>query len=291
MSDLVDHEASTFTHDGMEFQYVERGQSSGEPIVFLHGFPQDAWTWLPTMERLASAGYRVLALNQRGYSPAARPRSVAGYKLSELMSDASAFINGVAGAPVHLVGHDLGAEIAWNIAAANPDLLRSLTIVSTPHPRALTRAFLTTDQGLRSWYISFLQLPVIPETVFRARQGASGVKLLMRTGLPASFAERYVQRLLATPTALEGAINWYRAFPLTPRLALATPQVSTPTMYIWSSRDSVVTKTGAEHTAQYVDGPYDFRILENVSHWVPEEAPDQLAELVAIHLRTHRPTS
>jgi pimeloyl-ACP methyl ester carboxylesterase len=287
MPDLDDQEASVFTHDGMEFQYVERGQSQGESIVLLHGFPQDAWTWQPTMELLASVGYRVLAFNQRGYSPGASPRSVWRYRLSELMSDATAFIRVVGEGPVHLVGHDLGGEIAWNIAAASPHLLRSLTIASTPHPRALTRAFLTSDQSLRSWYISFLQLPAIPEVVFRAHQGKFAVKLLQQTGLPLPFAEQYVGRLLETPSALDGAINWYRAFPLTPRLALATPLVRVPTMYIWSSGDSVVTRTGAVQTARYVTGSYDFKIIEDVSHWIPEEAPSQLAELVATQARTH----
>jgi pimeloyl-ACP methyl ester carboxylesterase len=203
------------------------------------------------------------------------------------MSDAAALINDVVGTSVHLVGHDLGAEVAWNMAAARPHLLRSLTTVSTPHPRALAHAFLTSNQALRSWYITFFQLPLIPERVFRAKHGAIAVDLLQRTGLPLLYAERYARRLLQTGEALDGAINWYRAFPLTPSLSLATPSVSTPTMYIWSSGDSVVSRVGADHTRRYVTGPYDFRIMENVSHWIPEEAPRALADLIASHAGLH----
>lgn len=289
MPDVVEQDVSTFAHDGMEFQYLERGHPDGEPIVLLHGFPQDAQTWLPTMDLLAAAGYRVLALNQRGYSPAATPKLFWRYRLSKLMSDASALIKAAVGTSVHLVGHDLGAEVAWNMAAAEPHLLRSLTTVSTPHPRALTHAFLTSDQALRSWYISFFQLPLIPERVFRAKQGAIAVNLLQRTGLSLPYAERYAHRLLQTCEALDGAINWYRAFPLTPFLSLATPSVSIPTMYIWSSGDSVVSRAGADYTRRYVTGPYDFRILKNVSHWIPEEAPRVLADLIASHARLHTP--
>jgi pimeloyl-ACP methyl ester carboxylesterase len=271
----------------MEFQYLERGHPGGEPVVLLHGFPQDAQTWLPTMDLLASAGYRVLALNQRGYSPAAIPKPFWRYRLSKLMSDASALINAVVGTSVHLVGHDLGAEVAWNIAAASPQLLRSLTAVSTPHPRALTHAFLTSDQAFRSWYISFFQLPFIPEQVFRVKHGAIAVNLLERTGLPLPYAKQYARRLLQNCETLDGALNWYRAFLLTPSLALATPSVSVPTLYIWGSADSVVSRVGADYTRRYVTGPYDFRILENVSHWIPEEAPQALADFIASHARLY----
>jgi pimeloyl-ACP methyl ester carboxylesterase len=287
MPDVVEQHVNTFAHDDMEFQYLERGDPDGEPIVLLHGFPQDAETWLPTMDLLASAGYRVLALNQRGYSPAATPKPIWQYRLSKLMSDAAALITDVVGTSVHLVGHDLGAEVAWNMAAARPHLLRSLTTISTPHPRALVHAFLTSNQAIRSWYITFFQLPLIPERVFRAKQGAIAVDLLQWTGLPLLYAERYARRLLQTGEALDGAINWYRAFPLTPSLSLATPSVSTPTMYIWSSGDSVVSRAGADHTSRYVTGPYDFRIMENVSHWIPEEAPRALADLIASHAGLH----
>jgi len=141
---------------------------------------------------------------------------------------------------------------------------------------------------LRSWYISFLQLPVIPELVFRAQGGAIAVKLLRRTGLALPYAEKYVRRLLGTRLALDGAINWYRAFPLTPRLALAAPRVHVPTMYIWPDADSVVTRASAASTWRYVTGPYDFRVLENVSHWIPEEAPARLAELILEHASSYR---
>lgn len=231
----------------------------------------------------------MLALNQRGYSPRATPGPFWQYRLNKLMSDTSALIDSALGTSVHLVGHDLGAEVAWNVAAARPHLLRSLTAVSTPHPRALTRAFLTSDQAIRSWYISFFQLPLIPKRVFRAKQGAIAIRLLRQTGLPLPHAERYTHRLLGTPDALDGAISWYRAFPLTPSLSLATPSVSTPTMYIWGSGDSVVSRVGADHTNRYVTGPYDFRILEQVSHWIPEDAPNALADLIASHVRRYAP--
>ena len=288
MPDTIRQYVRTFTHDGLEFQYLELGRPDQEAVILLHGFPQNAQTWLPVMEELSSKGYRVLALNQRGYSPNATPLPFWQYRLSKLMSDAVALIAAADGIKVHLVGHDLGAEVAWNVAAAYPDLVQSLTAVSSPHPRALSRAFLTSDQALRSWYISFFQLPLIPEWTLRARDGAIAVRLLEKTGMPRASAERYTQRLLEAPHALAGAIDWYRAFALTPGLSLGTPPVSIPTRYIWGSNDVVVSRVGSDYTARYVKGPYDFKILDGTSHWVPEEAPRELAELIASHARQHK---
>lgn len=287
--DPIREDASTFARDGLEFRYLQLGPPDGEPVVLLHGFPQDASAWAPVMERLASRGYRALALNQRGYSPGAAPGRLREYRLGELVSDTLAFIDTVAGTSVHLVGHDLGAVVAWNIAASFPSALRSLAAVSVPHPRALSRAFLTSGQALRSWYIPFLQLPLAPELAFRAKDGAAAVRLLERTGLPRAHAERYARRLLTEPGALAGAVSWYRAFPLSPGLCLATAAVSVPTLYLWGDRDAVVSRAGAERTGRHVTGPYDFRILERASHWIPEEAPLELADLIAAHARRHTP--
>jgi pimeloyl-ACP methyl ester carboxylesterase len=273
----------TFRCDGLDFEYIEHGPPDGEPVVLLHGFPQHAGTWQQTSALLAAAGYRTLALDQRGYSPDARPRRIQDYRLTELASDGIAFIREVADGRAHLVGHDLGAEVAWVIAATAPSLTQSLTAVSTPHPRALTRAFVTSGQAIHSWYILFLQLPILPEVAFRAGHGAVAVRLLQRTGLKMPWVREYVDRLLVSRSALRGAIDWYRAFPLTPRLVFASPPVTVPTLYVWGDDDSVVTRSAAERTSHYVTGPYDFHVLDGTSHWIPEEAPGPLAQLILAH--------
>jgi pimeloyl-ACP methyl ester carboxylesterase len=276
-----------FIHDHLDFEYYCDGPDNGEPVVLLHGFPQNASCWHAVVPILAASGYRVLALNQRGYSPGARPRPVSSYRITKLVSDTVAFIKQVGGGKVHLVGHDLGGEVAWIVACTVPDVVQSLTIVSTPHPRALTRALFTTDQLIRSWYLSFIQLPVIPEKIFRARHGEIAVWLLGRFGLENSLARQYVDYLLVSPGALRAAINWYRAFPLEPRLIFAAPRISTNTQLIWGTNDAVVTREVADLTQRYVSGPYRFSILQDISHWIPDQAPDQLSELILKQARSY----
>ena len=163
------------------------------------------------------------------------------------------------------------------MAAASPHLLRSLTTISTPHPRALAHAFLTSDQAFRSWYVPFFQIPVIPELVFCAKDGMTAVNLLQQAGLPLPVCRAICTSTSADSRGTRRGDQLVPRLPACPSLSLATPSVSTPTMYIWSSGDSVVSRVGADHTRRYVTCPYNFRIMENVSHWIPEEAPQALS--------------
>ncbi|HYH33581.1 MAG TPA: alpha/beta fold hydrolase, partial [Nocardioides sp.] len=100
------------TRDGLTFDVVDSGPASGEPVVLLHGFPERSTSWAAVAPRLHDEGLRTLALDQRGYSPGARPRGRAAYRLRHLVDDVVALVDEVGG-PVHVVGHDWGAVVAW----------------------------------------------------------------------------------------------------------------------------------------------------------------------------------
>jgi pimeloyl-ACP methyl ester carboxylesterase len=122
---------------GLVFDVLTVGDPAGEPVLLLHGFPQTAACWTRLTGALAGAGYRVLAPDQRGYSPGARPGAVRDYRMAELVADVLALADRarVVG-PIHLVGHDWGGMVAWHLAARHPERVATLTAVSTPHPRA-----------------------------------------------------------------------------------------------------------------------------------------------------------
>ena len=128
---------------------------SGTPVVLLHGFPQTAACWIRVAQALAAVGYRVLAPDQRGYSPGARPAAVRTYRMPELVADVLALAEAAGAARFHLVGHDWGGAVAWALAGRHPERVATLTSVSTPHPRGLAAALLTGGQLLRSAYIGF----------------------------------------------------------------------------------------------------------------------------------------
>ena len=125
------------------FDALAAGPPAGRLVLLLHGFPQNAHMWRAQLRALAAAGYRAVAVDQRGYSPEARPDAVAAYTPADLVADTLAFadlLGGTRGARVDLVGHDWGGVVAWHVAAGHPERLRTLTVVSTPHPAALSAA-------------------------------------------------------------------------------------------------------------------------------------------------------
>lgn len=261
----------------MDLQTHLHGEPTGVPVVLLHGFPQTAAAWDGVWPALVAAGHHVAVPEQRGYSASARPAGRAAYRMGELVDDVAGVVAKVGG-PVHLVGHDWGGAVAWAVAASRPELLRTLTVVSTPHPAALAKAMVTSRQALMSWYIALFQLPVVPERLLLG-DGARRLRSLLR-GLPPAAVDEYVARM-SEPGALTAALNWYRALPLgSPR----GTRITTPTLYVWGERDPALGRAAAEATGGHVHGPYEFAPLAGAGHWVPELDADRLVAALLPHL-------
>jgi pimeloyl-ACP methyl ester carboxylesterase len=153
-----------------EFQFTVdlAGPTSGPPVLLLHGFPQTRHMWAHQLHALATAGFRAVAPDQRGYSAGARPLGVESYTSDLLMADALALMDICGARRFHLVGHDWGGQLAWLIAAAHPDRVATLTMLSRPHPAAFARAMAEDpEQAKRSrHHTAFRQ----PDAIDRMRQ-------------------------------------------------------------------------------------------------------------------------
>ncbi|MDP8936426.1 MAG: alpha/beta hydrolase [Actinomycetota bacterium] len=260
------------------FDALAAGPPDGELVLLLHGFPQTSAEWRAQLGALGDAGYRAVAPDQRGYSPRARPEGTEWYHVRHLVADVLAVADWLGGHTFHLVGHDWGAVVAWQVAGRYPDRLRSLTAVSVPHPVAFVSALASgsDDQRDRSSYIGFFRQAgsedALSPDVLRA--------LFAGSGHPGDVDE-YV-RALADPGAVAAALNWYRAIDL--GMVMGLGPVTSPTLFVWSTGDIAIGREGAEATAEHVAGPYRFEVLEGVSHWIPEEAADDLNRLLLDHL-------
>lgn len=270
---------TSFRRDGLAFDVRDNGPIEGWPVVLLHGFPQDSRSWDAVSPLLHARGYRTIAPDQRGYSPGARPHPRLAYRPSELAQDIVELIEVAGLGPVHLVGHDWGAAVAWDVAAKRPDLLRSLTALSVPHPGAFAKAMFTSSQALKSWYMFFFQLAWLPEREISS--GMSWQHSLRATGMPVKAATRDAE-LMRDRGVARGALNWYRAMMFSSPLALRA-KITVPTLYVWSDRDSAIGPKGAALTPHFVVGPYTYEVLHGVSHWIPDEAPERLDALLATH--------
>jgi pimeloyl-ACP methyl ester carboxylesterase len=273
----------SFRRDGLTFDVRDGGPPDGEPVVLLHGFPQDSAAWDALSPQLHKHGLRTLALDQRGYSPMARPRGRTQYTARETVADVLALLDAAGLESAHVVGHDWGGMVAWALGAWHPDRVRTLTALSTPHPAAMAKAVLTSSQGLRLYYMGVFQLPILPERLLLARGGRALRAMLRSGGLSQETATHYVARM-QEPGALSAALGWYRAIPFQARDRVGVVRV--PTLHVWSTGDAFLGRAATEATAQFVDAPYRLEILDGVSHWIPELAADRVAELLTAHVRT-----
>ena len=275
-----------YQHDGLTFDVLDEGPLDGTPVVLLHGFPERSTSWRAVAPILHEAGIRTYALDQRGYSAGARPTRRRDYRMVHLCGDVAALIERI-GSTVHLVGHDWGAVVGWMVAAERPDLLRSWTAISVPHPMAFLKAGLTSSQGLRSWYIGFFQVPRLAELTAR-RPGGFFDRSLRHAGMAPAEVERFRTEMVEDG-ALPHALGWYRA------IALADPRasgrrVSVPTTFVWSDGDVAVARRGAEETGRWIDAAYELVVLEGVSHWIPTQAPEECAAAVLARVQVAEAT-
>ncbi len=273
---------------GLVFTGRACGPREGRRVLLLHGFPQTSWAWRDELSALGRAGYRAVAPDQRGYCPGARPTEVADYATEHLVGDVMALADCMEMETFDLVGHDWGGMLAWIVASQHPARVRSLSVVSTPHPLALQRALLGGDPAQATYGEATASFRT-PDAAERLLLGADGsgsglATLLAETGLDDDDARMYVMAL-TEPGAMTAALNWYRAMD---GVALADLEpVTVPTLYVWSTGDEAFGRVAAEDTAGCVRGPYTFEVLENVSHWVPEMAPVELSDFLIRHLSAH----
>lgn len=256
------------------FDALAAGPEDGRPVLLLHGFPEAAVQWEHQVAVLGREGYRAVAPDQRGYSPGVRPEDVAEYAIEHLVGDVVAIADALGWGRFDLVGHDWGGAVAWWTADKHPERLRSITSVATPHPGALADALRRDeDQAMRSQYMRDWRSR---DTEKRMLAGnAEALRRMYEWKVPRDRVEDYLRRL-SEPGALTAALNWYRAG----RPAERIGKVGVPALYVWGTEDVAFGSTAALDTEQWVTGPYEFQMLEDVTHWVPEEVPEAFTTLL-----------
>ncbi len=270
----------TFTRDSLTFRAHEYGAGE-QTIILLHGFPAYAESWKPVATRLASQGFRVLALEQRGYAPGAQPKKIRSYVIDELVDDVAALLDAANISSAHIVGHDWGGAVAWAFAGKYPKRTLTLTSIGTPHLSAFKQALYTSRQRAMSWYMFFFQLPFLPEKILSADKGKRMAKGLVESGLNKEAAGEYTRRILSGDT-LSATIAWYRALRFGAR---AIPKIKVPTLFIYGGKDDYLSEKAARLTQGWVTGTYVFKYFPDATHWIPEEQPDLLAKELVTFIR------
>jgi pimeloyl-ACP methyl ester carboxylesterase len=282
-------EVFTQSANGLEFSGYRAEPAAPDPglgvAVLVHGWPQYASCWEDVAGTLLAAGMPVLAYDQRGYSPGARPEAVEDYDVRHLVADLDALTAALGIERFHLVGHDWGGVMGWAYAAAHPERLETFTSVSSAHTLAHgQRMKEDEDQYARMEYLRKIRHHPEEFSAAMLRDGGARLASFYQDAIPAPVVASYLERF-AQPGVFDAVLKYYRA--LGSADPLPTTPITVPTLYVWGSEDIAFTRGAAELTGEFVEGPYRFAELTGASHWLPEERPDAVAEAVLAWVREH----
>jgi len=270
---------------------VQQRRKDGAPtVVLVHGFPDTHAVWDQVAEQLwVNHDMAVVSYDVRGAGRSTAPSSQDGYRTERLVDDLVAVMDHVApDARVHLVGHDWGSVQLWDAVTAEEEDPRlqgrigSFTSMSGPSLDHLAHAArrLRADgdyaallrQGLRSWYVSAFQLPVLPELFLR------GTAPLIRRQAGGHFGASLGR------DAAHG-VNLYRAN-IPRRMKRPGPgRTRLPVQVLIAARDPFIDPAIFDDLASYA--PRSTTVTVDGGHWVMRRKPEEVASLVAEHVRAH----
>jgi pimeloyl-ACP methyl ester carboxylesterase len=267
--------------------HVVRAGRGGAPLVLLlHGFPEFWWSWRHQLSALAAAGCDVVAPDLRGYHLSDKPRAVSDYRMEHLERDVAGLIRASGAARAVVVGHDWGGAVAYSFAEHHPEMVERLAVLNVPHPERLLRGLRTPKQLLKSAYMLYFQLPLLPELALSARdfRGLRGV--FEPDGRPPGEIAPYVEAARNAGDRLRGGLNYYRASlreALLGRVPRFEPMV-VPTLVIWGQRDRFLGEELATPAPRLVP---DARVerIPSASHWVQQDAPETVNQLLLDFIR------
>jgi pimeloyl-ACP methyl ester carboxylesterase len=270
------------TVNGVRLHYAELGE--GPLVVLLHGFPECWYMWHNILPRLGTR-FHVVALDMRGYNWSDKPKGVSAYSSEEVARDVSALIEHLGDTQAYVVGHDWGGAIAWQLSIQSPERIKKLVIINAPHPTAVAKMPTLPKQLLRSYYIFFFQLPILPEAVVRL---LIGQMLSNSTYTPGAFSEETLdvfRNNVNQPGTATAMINYYRAAirSAPANMKRRIPPIEVPTMIIWGTKDFALTEDLLHISAAQVANLCMERV-EDSGHWVPEEKPRVVSDLLLDYL-------
>ncbi|MET9276075.1 alpha/beta fold hydrolase [Kribbella sp. NPDC003557] len=255
----------------------------GEPVLLLHGWPDDHSLWREQVAALTAEGYRTIAPDLRGFGASDKPADVSAYTLLKLVGDLVALLDGLGVRRAHVVGHDWGSAIGSSLAAIAPGRVASLTCLAVGHPRAFREA--GWDQRQRSWYMLLFQFPGVAEQ-WLSQDDFTNLRAWLRHPRIESVVNR-----LRTPGALTASLGLYRAI-LPPQSLLGPPPplppIQAPTLGIWGSEDFAVTEQAMSGTERYVAGPWRYERMEGAGHWMQLDEPNRVNALLLDFLTEHK---
>jgi pimeloyl-ACP methyl ester carboxylesterase len=277
---------------------------SGPAVALLHGFPELWWSWRHQIPVLAEAGFSVVAPDMRGYGGTDAPAPVEAYDVLALAGDVVALMDALGHERFAVVGHDWGANVAWELARSHPERVTAVAGLSVPfvprapaEPMAIMRRHLGED-----FYMVWFQEPGVAEAALEAdvrrtlrTQEVWDARWALRDGeappRPAFWTEEDEARYVAafTRTGFRGGLNWYRN--VDRNWAITEPvgerRIEQPALFVTGSRDPVRRFMPAAAMDGWVPNLRDTVVIEGAGHWVQQQAPAEVDAALVPFLLEH----
>jgi pimeloyl-ACP methyl ester carboxylesterase len=306
--------------NNIDMRYAEIGR--GPLVLFCHGWPESWYSWRHQLTAGAAAGFRCVAPDMRGYGGTEAPEPIDQYTLHHLVGDMAELVKGLGESRAVIVGHDWGAPVAWHAALWRPDLFHAVCAMSVPYapPGYVDILSALEKLGINDFYLQYFQKPGVPEAELQQDiRGAlrriyftaggeladkdkgfarlTGGTLLANTvdppSLPPWLSETDLDYYAGefARTGFRGGLNWYRN--LRRNWELGGPwrgrPILQPSLFIAGSRDGVLRFPAAQAQLdaypRTLPGLRGSHILEGAGHWVQQERPADVNELLIGFLR------
>ena len=287
---------------GISLHFVEEGK--GPAVIFCHGFPAIWSCWKAQIEAVVSAGFLAIAPDMRGYGESFAPAEAEAYMPYETVGDLVAILDAADVETASVVGHDFGANIAWNAAMMRPDRFTAVCGMSVPFRPPGSPSFLDKLRAAgrtqfywfdmmraesdQAWENAAVTVPgMMYWTSGEAPEASRWDPFDPSRGLlrPAPAALRtidsnYIVDTVAafTRTGFHGALNYYRAVdPFTRHsAAFVGAKIRQPSMFLAGTRDgmNLISQQKPDSMRSNLTDLRSFTMLEGVGHWAQLEAPD-----------------
>lgn len=299
---------------GSRLHFVEMG--SGPAVCLCHGFPESWFSWRYQIPALAQAGFRVLALDMKGYGDSSSPPEIEEYAMEVLCKEMVSFLDKLGIPQAVFIGHDWAGVLVWNMALFYPERVRAVASLNTPlmpaNPEVPPMEVIKSIPVFN--YQLYFQEPGVAEaeleknmnrtfkTFFRASDelGMLAVHkatemggLLVNTPENPSLSkitteeeiEFYVQQF--KKTGFRGPLNWYRNTERNWKWGCkgAGRKILVPALMVTAEKDIVLRPQMSKNMENWIPNLKRGHI-EDCGHWTQIEKPAEVNEILIKWLET-----
>lgn len=223
----------------------------------------------------------MIAPDLRGFGDSDMPEGVDNYLQPVLVADVIGLLDALGLEKVHLIAHDFGAMLGWNLCNMHPERVHQYTALSVGHPEAyLNRG--GAAQNAKGWYTYMFQLEDTSEKILLANDFAM-IRKLSGNDEEADHWNKELSR----PGRATAALNWYRAmfkWRKTQDFTDVAHRTQVPVMGIWSKKDIALSQQQMVFSSLFMDAPFQYRQIDDAGHWMQVDQPEKLNQLLLSRL-------